>query len=97
MGVKPIGCKWIFKLKTNKDENISVFKARLVTKGFKQIHGIDYDETFSPVAMLKSIRTILVIAAFHDNEIWQIDVKIAFLNEFLKRMCALHNLKVLKI
>ena len=83
-GVKPIGCKWIFKLKTDKDGNISVFKARLVAKGFKQIHGIDYDETFSPVAMLKSIRIILAIAAFHDFEIWQMDVKTAFLNGFLK-------------
>ena len=83
-GVKPIGCKWIFKLKKDKDGNIDVFKARLVAKGFRQIHGIDYDETFSPVAMLKSIRIILAIAAFHDYEIWQMDVKTAFLNGFLK-------------
>ena len=56
------------------------FKARLVKKGFKQTHGIDYDETFSPVAMLKSIRIILAIAAYYDYEIWQMDVKTAFLN-----------------
>ena len=83
-GVTPIGCKWIYKIKTDKDGNIYVFKARLVAKGFKQVHGIDYDETFSPVAMLKSIRIILAIAAFHDYEIWQMDVKTAFLNGFLK-------------
>ena len=45
------------------------YKARLVAKGFKQIHGIDYDETFSPVAMFKSIRIMLAIAAYHDYEI----------------------------
>ncbi|MBN8152382.1 hypothetical protein J0J37_22685, partial [Vibrio vulnificus] len=60
------------------------FKGRLVAKGFRQTHGIDYDETFSPVAMLKSIRILLAIAAFHDYEIWQMDVKTAFLNGFLE-------------
>ncbi|XP_057249888.1 uncharacterized mitochondrial protein AtMg00820-like [Beta vulgaris subsp. vulgaris] len=63
-GVNPIGCKWVFKLKTDKDGNVYVYKARLVAKGFRQVHGIDYDETFSPVAMLKSIRILLAIAAF---------------------------------
>jgi len=52
----------------------------LVAKGFKQIQGVDYDQTFLPVAMLKSVRIVLAIAAFHDNEIWQMDVKMAFLN-----------------
>jgi len=51
-----------------------------VAKGFKQIQGVDYDETFSPVAMLKSIRILLAIAAYFDYEIWQMDVKTAFLN-----------------
>ena len=66
-GVKPIGCKWIFKRKTDMDRLI--YKGRLVAKGFKQIHGIDYDETFSPVAMFKSIRIMLAIATYHDYEI----------------------------
>ena len=55
-------------------------KARLVAKGFRQTHGIDYDETFYPIVMLKSIRILLAIAAYYDYEIWQMDVKIAFLN-----------------
>ena len=59
---------------------MQTFKGRLVAKGFKQVHGIDYDETFSPVAMLKSIRILLAIVAFYDYEIWQMDVKTAFLN-----------------
>ena len=69
VGVKPIGCKWIFKKKIDMDGNISTYKARLVAKGFNQRHGIDYDETFSPVAMLKSIRILLAIAAYKDYEI----------------------------
>ena len=61
-------------MKTDKDEIIIVFKSRLVAKDFKQIHGIDYDETFSPIAMLKCIRIILAIVVFHDYEIGQMDV-----------------------
>ncbi|KAK8593567.1 hypothetical protein V6N12_045644 [Hibiscus sabdariffa] len=79
-GIKPIGCKWVFKKKTDMDGNVQTYKGRLVAKGFRQIHGVDYDETFSPVAMFKSIRILLAIAAFHDYEIWQMDVKTAFLN-----------------
>jgi hypothetical protein len=51
-----------------------------VAKGFKQIHGIDYDETFSPIAMLKSVWILIAIAAYFDYEMWQMDVKIVFLN-----------------
>ena len=76
--------KWIFKRKMDADGNITVYKARLVAKGFRQVQGVDYDETFSPVAMLKSVRIMLAIAAFYDYGIWQMDVKTAFLNGFLK-------------
>src|SRR6516165_4000835 len=60
--------------------NVQTYKARLVTKGYHQKQGIDFDETFSPVAMIKSIRIMLVIAAYHDYERWQIDMKTVFLN-----------------
>ncbi|OAP03954.1 hypothetical protein AXX17_AT3G36890 [Arabidopsis thaliana] len=79
-GVKAIKCKWIFMKKIDMDGNIQIYKARLVAKGFKQIHGIDYDETYSPVAMLKSFRILLATAAHYDYEIWQMDLKTAFLN-----------------
>lgn len=79
-GIKPIGCKWVFKKKTDMDGNVITYKARLVAKGYRQKQGIDYDETYSPVAMLKSIRMLLAIAAHYDYEIWQMDVKTAFLN-----------------
>nr|AAM74249.1 Putative retroelement [Oryza sativa Japonica Group] len=78
--VKAIECKWVFKKKTDVDGNVHIYKARLVAKGFRQIQGVNYDETFSPVAMLKSIRIVLAIAAYFDYEIWQMDVKTAFLS-----------------
>lgn len=56
---------------------------RLVAKGYTQKEGIDFEETFSPAAMLKSIRILLAIAAAFDYEVWQMDVKIAFLNGYL--------------
>ena len=59
-------------------------KLNLLQKGFRQVQGVDYDETFSPVAMLKFVRIMLAIAAFYDYEISQMDVKTAFLNGFLK-------------
>ncbi|KAJ9536493.1 hypothetical protein OSB04_un000330 [Centaurea solstitialis] len=77
---RAVGRKWVFKKKTNMDGNVHTFKARLVEKGFMQTHGIDYDETFSPVAMLKSIRILMAISAYFNYEIWQMDVKTAFLN-----------------
>ena len=59
---------------------METFKVRLVAKGYTQRQGIDYEDTFSPVSMLKSIRILLAIAAHYDYEIWQMDVKTAFLN-----------------
>ncbi|KAJ9545394.1 hypothetical protein OSB04_025101 [Centaurea solstitialis] len=77
---RAVGHKWVFKRKTDIDGNVHTFKARLVAKGFTQTHGIDYDQTFSPVAMLKSIRILMAISAYFNYEIWQMDVKTAFLN-----------------
>ena len=79
---KAIENKWIFKRKTDADGSVTIYKARLVAKGFRQVQGVDYDEIFSLVVMRKSVRIMLAIATFY--EIWQIDVKTAFLNGFLK-------------
>ena len=85
-GIVPIGCKWIFKKKIGVDGKVETYKARLVAKGYRQRQGVDYDETFSPVAMLKSIRILLAITAHYDYEIWQMDVKTAFLNGNLEEV-----------
>jgi Reverse transcriptase (RNA-dependent DNA polymerase) len=83
-GAHPIENKWVFKRKLDVDGNLTTYKALLVAKSFKQIQGVDYDKTFSLVAMFKSIRILLAIVAFHDYEIWQMDVKSAFLNRDLE-------------
>ena len=66
------------------DREVKTYKARLVAKWYTQREGIDYEETFFPVAMLKSIRILLSIAACLDYEIWQMDVKTVFLNGYLE-------------
>ena len=62
------------------DGKVETFKARLVAKGYTQNEGFDYEETFSPIAMIKSIRILLSIAAHKNYEIWQMDIKTTFLN-----------------
>ncbi|GJT43758.1 retrotransposon protein, putative, ty1-copia subclass [Tanacetum coccineum] len=80
---RTVGSKWLFKKKTDMDGAVYIFKARLVAKGFTQTYGVDYEETFSPVADIRSIRILIAIAAYYDYEIWQMDVKTAFLNVHL--------------
>ncbi|GJT84461.1 retrotransposon protein, putative, ty1-copia subclass [Tanacetum coccineum] len=65
------------------DRAVHTYKARLVAKGYTQTPGIDYEETFSPVADIRAIRILIAIAAYYDYEIWQMDVKTAFLNGYL--------------
>ena len=83
-GIVPIGCKWVFKRKIGANGKIYAYKARPVAKGFRQRQGVDYEETFSSVAMLKSIRILLAIAAHYDYEVWQMDVKTTFFNGYIE-------------
>lgn len=83
-GVKPIGLKWVFKIKRNADGSISKYKARLVEKGYVQRHGIDYDEVFATVARIETIRVIIALAASKGWEVHHLDVKTAFLNGELR-------------
>ncbi|KAJ9536248.1 hypothetical protein OSB04_un000581 [Centaurea solstitialis] len=82
-GAKPIGSKWIFKRKRHPDGTVSAFKARLVAKGYRQREGIDYFDTYAPVARISSIRTLIAISALKGLYIHQMDVKTAFLNGYL--------------
>ncbi|KAJ9562408.1 hypothetical protein OSB04_007568 [Centaurea solstitialis] len=79
-----IDLKWIFKNKKDEDGIVTRNKARLVAKGFKQQAGIDYDETFAPVARIEAIRIFLAYAAHKNFTVYQMDVKTAFLNGELK-------------
>lgn len=79
-GHKPIGLKWIYKLKKDADGNILKHKARLVAKGYVQRPGIDFDEVFAPVARLDSVRLLLAVAAQFQWQVHHMDVKTTFLN-----------------
>nr|GEW49279.1 retrotransposon protein, putative, Ty1-copia subclass [Tanacetum cinerariifolium] len=83
LGCKTVRSKWIFKKKTNMDGIVQTYKARLIPKGYTQLYGVDYEETFSPVTNIRAIRILISIAAFYDYEIWQMDVKTALLNGYL--------------
>ena len=82
-GHRPIGLKWVFKIKKNAEGEVVKHKARLVAKGYVQKQGVDFEEVFAPVARLDTVRTILAILAIAANRGWQVhhlDVKTAFLN-----------------
>ena len=79
-GSKALRCKWIFKRKMKTDGSIDKYKARLVAKGYKQKEGLDYFDTYFPVTRITSICMLIAIAALHNLEIHQMDVKTAFLN-----------------
>ena len=75
-----VGCKWIYKIKTRSDGSIKCYKTRLIAKDFTQEYGIDYEETFAPVARISFVRALLVVVAASKWDIFQMDVKNAFLN-----------------
>ena len=75
-----IGTKWIFKNKQDANGVVVRNKARLVAQGYSQVEGIDYGETFAPIACLESIRLLIAYASHHNFNLQQMDVKSAFLN-----------------
>ena len=92
-----ISTKWIFKNKTDEDGEIIRNKSRLVAQGYTQVEGVDFDESFAPVARLESIRILLSIACTMDFKLYQMDVKCAFLNGILIKKSLLNNPKASKI
>ena len=90
---KPISCKWVYRVKCTSSGEISRYKARLVTQGFRQKPGIDFTETFAPVTKTNSIRLLLAFAAANNFEIHQVDVKSAFLNGKLEESIYMHQPK----
>ena len=76
---RAVGCKWVFRIKRDPSGKIVKFKARLVAKGFTQRPGIDFNETFAPVARKESINAVLAIVAAEDLEAENVDVDTAFL------------------
>jgi len=72
--------KWVFRIKYQSDRSIERFKGKLVVRGFQQVHGLDYEETFAPVVKFNTFRTLLAFAIQNDLLLHQMDVVTAFLN-----------------
>jgi hypothetical protein len=81
--VNDIGTKWVFKNKQEEDGEVVRNKARLIAQGFSQVEGLDFGETFAPVARLETIRILLAFAASKGFKLYQMDVKSAFLNDVI--------------
>jgi hypothetical protein len=79
-----VGTKWVFRNKQDGHGMVTWNKARLVAKGYSQVEGLDFDETYAPVARLESIRILLAYATYHGFKLYQMDVKSAFLNGPIK-------------
>ncbi len=83
---KAIGCKWVYKVKHNADGSMSRYKGRLVSKGYAQTYGIDYEETYSPIAKMTTVRAIITMAAAKGWSLHQMDVKNAFVHGDLQEV-----------
>jgi hypothetical protein len=84
IGNSVIDCRWIYKIKHKSDGTIDIYKARLVTKGFKQRYGIDYEDTFSPVVKIANVCLVLALSISRGWSLRQLDVKNAFLHGVLE-------------
>ena len=95
-GKQPVRFKWGFTIKNTPEGKVERYKARLMAKGYTQTYGIDYDETFAPVAKINSVRTLISCAVNLDWDIYQMDVKNAFLHDDLHEEVYMHIPPALK-
>lgn len=84
-GIVLIRCKQVYKRKIGSTDKMETYKSSMVVKGYSQKEEIDYEKTFSPVVMLKSIQILLAIAPYLNYEIWQMDVNTTFLSRMLEK------------
>lgn len=78
--IKPIGCKWIYKVKFHANGSIKRFEARLMAKGFNKIKGLNYVDTYSPVAKMTTVRMVIALTIIHNWFVKQLDINNAFLH-----------------
>ena len=88
-----IGCKWVFKRKLKANGSVERYKARLVTQGFSQHFGVDYDETFCLIVRFESLHTLIAVAVQNGLKIHQMDVTTAFLNGTIEEEVYMNQLK----
>jgi hypothetical protein len=79
-----IGTKWVYENKMNENGKVIRNKAKLICKGYDQVEGVDYGETFAPVAILEAIRMFLAFSSYRKFKVYQMDVKSTFLNRNLE-------------
>nr|GEZ51439.1 Gag-Pol polyprotein [Tanacetum cinerariifolium] len=95
-GRKPIGKKWVYKIKKNGDDLVEMYRAILVVKLYAQKEGIDFNNKFSPVVRMTTIRVVLAMCATYDLHLEKLDVKMCFFMEILKKKFTCSNQKVFK-
>ena len=89
---RALPCKWVYRLKETSDSTTPKYKARLVAKGFRQDYGVDFNEIFSPVVKMTTLRFMLGVVATENLELIQLDVKTAFLHGDLQEEIYMEHL-----
>ncbi len=92
---KKIGCKWVYKVEHNANGFVNKYKARLVAKGYAQTYGIDYEESYSLIAKMTTIRAIIAMAVGKGWSLHQMDANNVFFMEIYRKKCTWNNHQVM--